>query len=167
MDPNPENKVTIRLASVEDCELINTLIRKHAEYENASEKQLTVSPDLLRLNSFEKKYSEFLIAEVDSIPVGFSCFLHNFSTWLAKPGLWIEDLFVMPEYRKQKIGLRLMQKMAQICVERGCPRMDWTVMTWNETALGFYKRVGAETMNDWIAHRLDETGIDSLANTKI
>ena len=166
MDQIPE-KVTIRLATVEDCALIEDLIRKHGKYQKATDKQLTVSAELIKTNVFEKKYCEFLIAEVNNVPVGFSCFLHNFSTWLGKAGLWIEDLFVFPEYRKQKIGLRLMQKMAQICQERDCPRLDWTVMTWNELAIGFYKKLGSEQMNEWIAHRLDFEGINALANMKI
>ena len=167
MDLPAEKKITIRPATVEDCDLIVSLIKGLGIYEKATDLEMPVTTDLIRTNVFQKKYSEVLIAELNGVASGFCCFFHNFSTWQGKPGIWIEDIFVLPEYRKQGLGLSLFKEVAKICQERGCARLEWTCLTWNEPALEFYKKMGAKQMSEWVQHRLEAKGIKELAEAKI
>ena len=167
MDLPTQKKITIRPAIVEDCDLIVSLIKGLGIYEKASDLEMPVTADLIRTNVFQKKFSEVLIAELNGVASGFCCFFHNFSTWQGKPGIWIEDIFVLPEYRKQGLGLSLFKEVAKICQERGCVRLEWSCLTWNEPALEFYKKLGAKQMNEWVQHRLEAKGIKELAEAKI
>lgn len=160
------SKITIRPATLSDCDLIVKLIKCLGIYEKVTEKEMPVTPELIKQNVFQNKYSEVLIAELNTIPVGFCCFFHNFSTWLGKPGMWIEDVFVLEEYRKNGVGLRLFQEVAKIAKERDCQRLEWNCLNWNEPALEFYKKMEAAQMNDWIQHRLEVDGIKALADSK-
>jgi GNAT superfamily N-acetyltransferase len=108
-------------------------------------------------------YAECLIAEADGQPAGFALYFHNFSTFLGKPGLYLEDLFVDPKYRRTGIGFRLFSALARIALERDCGRMEWSVLDWNEPALAFYKKLGAQPMNDWTVQRLTTPDIEILA----
>ena len=164
-------KIIVRPATIEDSEVIVSLMKDMGEFENNTEKDAQIAtPELIRTNVFIKKYSEILIVEVDGVPAGFCCFYHNFSTWLGKPGLWLEDIFVLPEYRRLKLGVIMFEKLAKICQERECIRLEWICADWNTVALKFYKKLGLKIMSDWIVHRLDADDIKRLAmmkNTKL
>ena len=111
----------------------------------------------------ERPYAETLIAENGDEPVGFALFFHNFSTFLAQPGIYLEDLFVLPEHRGSGIGRALLERLAQLAVERGCGRLEWAVLDWNEGAIRFYERLGARPNSDWTIYRLAGEPLDALA----
>ncbi|HYL07763.1 MAG TPA: GNAT family N-acetyltransferase, partial [Candidatus Udaeobacter sp.] len=111
----------------------------------------------------ERRYAETLIAEVDGEPAGFALFFHNFSTFLAQPGIYLEDLFVMPEHRSKGLGRALLERLAQIAVERGCGRLEWVVLDWNKDAIAFYERLGAEPNSEWTTYRLSGEALEALA----
>lgn len=159
--------IKFRFATIEDCDTLVSLIKCLGFYEKATEKQMPVTAELLKYNVFEKKYCEILIAELNSAPAGYCCFFHNFSTWLGKPGIWIEDIFVKPEFRRQGIGSRFFQEVAKICCDRDCQRLEWSCLNWNEPALDFYRKLGASQMSEWTQHRLEVDGIKALAQKKI
>jgi GNAT superfamily N-acetyltransferase len=112
-----------------------------------------------------RPYAECLIAEVAGKPAGFALFFHNFSTFLGKPGLYLEDLFVSPNYRNQGLGMGFFRELGKIAVERDCGRMEWWVLDWNEAALKFYKKLGAQSMSEWTVQRLGRSEIEKLANS--
>ena len=119
---------------------------------------------LLRRNLFgERRYAEVLIGEEDGEPVGFALFFHNFSTFLGKPGIYLEDLFVKPDHRGGGYGKALLQRLAQLAVERDCGRLEWAVLDWNEPAIGFYRKLGAVPMEDWTIFRLSGAALHDLA----
>ena len=141
--------VTVRVAHPADIPLILRLITALADYEKLSD-QVVATEDALRASLFGgDPAAHVVIARVDSAPAGFALWFYNYSTFLAKPGLYLEDLFVLPEFRGQGIGRALLQHLAAIAVKRGCGRMEWSVLDWNEPAVGFYKRLGASVMEDW------------------
>lgn len=156
--------IKVRKATIDDCQLIIDMMKGLGEFENTTEKDIEpATPDLIKTNVFIKKYAEIIIIEVDGVPAGFSCFYHNFSTFLGKPGLWLEDIFVLPKYRKLKLGEVMFKEMAKICEERKCIRFEWICVDWNKPALNFYKKMGAKQLNDWIVHRVEEKDIKVLA----
>ena len=114
----------------------------------------------------ERPAAEVVLAYVDSTVVGFALFFHNFSTFLGRPGLYLEDLFVLPEWRSRGIGQRLLAHLAELAVERGCGRMEWTVLDWNEPALRFYERMGARVMKEWKLCRLTGDSLTRAATGK-
>lgn len=147
--------VQIRPALPGDVELIYSLIMELAEYEHAPE-QVTGTPQLLLSALFgEQPSAEALIAELDAHPVGFALFHGTFSTWECRPGLWLEDLYVPPEHRRDGVGRALLARVAAIAVARGCSRLEWNVLDWNEPALGFYRKLGAKRLDEWVLHRID------------
>jgi GNAT superfamily N-acetyltransferase len=147
--------VRIRPAEPADVELIFSLIVELAEYEHAPE-QVTGTPEQLAAALFgEQPSAEAVIAELDGEPVGFALFHGTFSTWECRPGLWLEDLYVPPEHRRGGIGRALLAHVAAIAVERGCARLEWAALDWNEPALGFYRKLGAKRLDEWLVHRLD------------
>ncbi len=103
------------------------------------------------------------MATLDGVPAGFALFFHNYSTWLARPGLYLEDLFVLPECRGHGVGAALLARLARIAVERGCGRMEWAVLDWNEPAIGFYRALGAVPMDEWTTYRVTGQALESLA----
>ena len=148
-------------ARSEDVPIILSLIRALGEYERLSH-EVVATEDGLRAWLFgERPAAEVVLASVNDTVVGFALFFHNFSTFLGRPGLYLEDLFVKPEWRGRGIGQRLLVHLASLAVERGCGRMEWTVLDWNEPALRFYERMGARVMQEWKLCRL--TG-DSLTH---
>ena len=148
-------------ARSEDVPIILSLIRALGEYERLSH-EIVATEDGLRAWLFgERPAAEVVLASVNDTVVGFALFFHNFSTFLGRPGLYLEDLFVKPEWRGRGIGQRLLVHLASLAVERGCGRMEWTVLNWNEPALRFYERMGARVMQEWKLCRL--TG-DSLTH---
>jgi GNAT superfamily N-acetyltransferase len=154
--------VVIREAKLSDVPVIADLIRGLARFEKL-EDGVTMTEELLAKNLFgPRRYAETLIAEDGGSPVGFALFFHNFSTFLAKPGIYLEDLFVVPEQRGQGIGRALLQRLAQIAVERDCGRLEWAVLDWNRDAIGFYERLGAKPNSEWTVYRLTGEALTSL-----
>ena len=153
----------IRPGERADVPLIAELIRSLARYEKL-EDQVTMTVEQLDHVLFgERRYAETLIAEVDGEPVGFALYFHNFSTFLAQPGIYLEDLFVVPEHRGSGVGKALLERLAQMAIERGCGRLEWAVLDWNESAIGFYERLGARRNADWTIYRLTGEPLRSLA----
>ena len=149
-------------ATKKDIPLIRSLILELAEYERALPSEVPVTEkDLARTLFGKQPAAEVLIAYLGDEPAGFALFFHNYSTWLGKRGIYLEDLFVRPPARKHGIGFALLRELARIALERDCGRLDWAVLNWNELAISFYKRIGAKPMDDWTTFRL--TG-DALAH---
>lgn len=157
-------EIRLREAVPEDVPLIVSLIRELADYEKLSD-QCHVTPELLHSALFGgRRYAEVIVAEADSSPAGFALFFHNFSTFLARPGIYLEDVFVRPQYRGHGIGRSLLQRLAAIAVERNCGRMEWSVLDWNESAIGFYRRLGAVPMDEWTVFRVTGDALTRLAS---
>ena len=159
---------TIRKATPDDAETLQDLILELAAYEQLLD-EAEPSVDLLREHLSEEALTgcEALIAETDSgTAVGFALFFHNYSTFLTNAGLYLEDLFVKPTYRGEGIGVALFRRLAEIAQERGCRRMDWAVLDWNQEAIDFYGDLGAEPLNDWTAMRLGEDAIEEVATAE-
>ena len=154
--------LAIRPAVRADIPVIAELIRGLARFEKM-EDQVTMTEDRLAGSLFgERRYAETLIGEEDGTPVGFALFFHNFSTFLAQPGIYLEDLFVVPEHRGRGIGRALLKELARLAVERGCGRLEWAVLDWNRDAIGFYERLGARPNSDWTVYRLAGEALTSL-----
>lgn len=155
--------VTVRPAQEPDVELIYSLIVALAEYERAPE-EVVGTPELLGKWLFgEAPAAEALIGEVDGVAAGFALFHGTFSTWECRPGLWLEDLFVLPEFRRFGVGGRLLGNVARLAVDRGYTRVTWTALDWNEMALGFYRKIGATVLDQWTNHRLSGTTLEAVA----
>ena len=152
----------IRTASAEDCGRILQMIRALARYEKM-EDQVVATEDLLREWIFEKKKAEVLFATEDGREVGFALFFHHFSTFLGRAGIYLEDLYVMPEYRGKGHGKALLKRLAQITLERGCGRLDWQCLDWNERSIAFYRSLGAEALDDWTGYRLSGKTLEEMA----
>jgi GNAT superfamily N-acetyltransferase len=156
--------MNIRSAREEDVPIILSLIRGLAEYERMGH-LVRASEDGLRQALFgSHRAAEVVLAEAGAETIGFALFFHNFSTFLGRPGLYLEDLFVVPSWRKQGVGKQLLVHLAGIALARGCGRMEWAVLDWNEPAIGFYKRLGAQLLDDWRLCRLTEDGLQALAS---
>jgi GNAT superfamily N-acetyltransferase len=155
--------VQIRAATRDDVPAIAGLIRGLARYEKL-EHDVVMTEDLLDTALFgERQYAEVLLAEEDGRPVGFALFFHNFSTFLGRPGIYLEDLFVLPELRGRGIGRMLLMNLARLAVERGCGRLEWAVLDWNQDAIGFYERIGARPNSEWTVYRLTGEALTGLA----
>ena len=155
---------TIRAATESDVPLILELIRALATYERAPH-EVTATPEILKETLFGKKPSaEVLLLFENDVAAGFALFFHNFSTWIGRPGLYLEDLFVRPEHRGKGYGRALLIHLAKIARDRGCGRMEWAVLNWNEPAIQFYRKLGAKPMNEWTVFRLTRDEIASLAD---
>ena len=155
---------TIRPAAPGDEELILSFIRALADYEHMSD-QVVATPALLREWIFEKKKAEVVFAEAEGRAVGFALFFHNFSTFLGRAGLYLEDLFVLPEYRGQGYGKALLRRLAQIAGERGCGRLEWSCLDWNQPSIAFYLSLDAQPMEDWTTYRLTGEALKDLAES--
>jgi GNAT superfamily N-acetyltransferase len=154
----------IRDATIDDVPLILELIRDLATYERAPN-EVTATEERLREVLFgAKPAAETRIAFEGDCAVGFAVFFQSFSTWLGKPGLYLEDLFVRPEHRGKGYGRALLVDLAKIARERGCGRMEWSVLDWNEPAIGFYRKLGAKAMDEWTVFRLTSAEIAQLAD---
>jgi GNAT superfamily N-acetyltransferase len=153
----------IRFATAEDVPVILQLIRDLAEYERAPD-EVIATAELLQENLFgARPAAEVLLGEEKGDPVCFALFFHNFSTWMGRRGLYLEDLFVRPEKRGKGYGRALLARLAQIARERECGRMEWAVLDWNEPAIQFYRNLGARPNEDWTIFRLTREGIARLA----
>lgn len=153
---------TIRKAVPSDSPAIFNLIKQLAVYEKL-ENQVITSIDELQENIFTKNFAKVLIAEVHGKPVGFALYFFNFSTFVGKPGIYLEDLFVEPEHRGKGYGKSLLIELAKIAKAENCGRFEWSVLDWNTPAIEFYKALGAKAMEGWSVFRLDERGIADLA----
>ncbi|MFL6546072.1 MAG: N-acetyltransferase [Verrucomicrobia bacterium 13_2_20CM_55_10] len=161
----PEN-FDIRPASVEDVPIILQLIRDLATYERAPHEVTATEEQLIDVLFGQRPSAEVLLAFEGKSPVGFAVFFHNFSTWLGRPGLYLEDLFVKPEKRGKGYGRALLVELAKIARDRSCGRMEWAVLDWNEPAIKFYHALGAKPMDEWTVFRLTRDGIARLANSE-
>jgi GNAT superfamily N-acetyltransferase len=151
---SPPGSLRIEPAGADDVPIILSLIKALGEYERLSH-EIVATEDGLRTWLFgERPAAEVVLAYAGDAVVGFALFFHNFSTFLGRPGLYLEDLFVIPEWRGRGIGKRLLVHLAALAVERGCGRMEWSVLDWNEPALRFYERMGARVMEEWKLCRL-------------
>jgi GNAT superfamily N-acetyltransferase len=157
-------KVELRPATEQDVELIYGLIVALAEYEREPDAVIG-TPEMLRRWLFgETPAAETVIAEVDGEAAGFALFHSTFSTWECQPGIWLEDLFVLPEYRRHGVGGKLLAHIANVTVERGYTRMAWAALKWNELALGFYRKIGAEELEAWQMLRLSGPTLAAVAS---
>jgi GNAT superfamily N-acetyltransferase len=153
----------IRPATPADVPIIAQLIRDLAEYERLAHAVVLTEADLHRYLFGERKHAEVLLAEDAGAVVGFALFFHNYSTFRAKPGIYLEDLFVIPEARGNGHGKALLRELAKLAVERDCARMEWSVLNWNEPAIAFYKSLGAKPMDEWTVYRVTDDALGNLA----
>ncbi len=148
-----KNETEIRFANENDVEIILDFIVKLAEYEKLLG-EVVATPELLREWIFEKKKAEVIFAVEDGKEVGFALFFHNFSTFLGRAGIYLEDLFVLPEYRGKGYGKGLLKALAKIACERGCGRLEWSCLDWNKPSIDFYLSLGATPMDEWTVYRI-------------
>ncbi|MDR0531366.1 MAG: GNAT family N-acetyltransferase [Oscillospiraceae bacterium] len=154
--------VTFRTAAPEDCALILRFIRALADYEHMAD-QVAATPALLREWLFEKRAAEVIFAVAEGREVGFALFFQNFSTFLGRAGLYLEDLFVEPGFRGQGVGKALLGELARIALARGCGRLEWWCLDWNAPSIGFYRALGAQPMDDWTVYRLAGKALEQAA----
>jgi GNAT superfamily N-acetyltransferase len=154
--------IRLRFAEEKDVALILEFIRGLAEYEHLLDTVKIQEADIKEY-VFEKKLIEVVIGEYDGIPAGFALFFHNFSTFVGRPGIFIEDIFVKPELRGKGLGKILFSFLAQIAVERNCGRLEWSCLDWNKPSIEFYKSQGAQAMDEWTTYRITGDGIKKLA----
>jgi GNAT superfamily N-acetyltransferase len=159
-----DNDLILRFAEPADCNVLFDLIQALAEYEKLSH-AVTGNAQFLKEHLFDTKYIEAILAEFSGQAVGFALFFHNYSTFLTKPGIYLEDLFVLPKYRRKGIGKALFAKLAQIAVQRNCGRLEWSVLDWNEPAIAFYRSMGASILDDWRICRVTEEALNKLGNS--
>src|SRR5690348_9158492 len=155
--------ISIRPATSADVELILEFIRRLAEYERAPESAVATAHDIIRDGFSEDRKFRVVIAEWEGQPAGFAFFFYCYSTWLGRPGIYLEDLFVLPEFRGLGIGKNLLQKVASIAVEKGCLRLQWEVLDWNAPAIDFYRAMGAEFLDEWRNVRVSGEALQRLA----
>ena len=151
-----------RFADEKDCPLILYFIRQLAEYEKMPD-QVVATEELLEEWIFRKKKAEVIFVLEDGKEIGFALFFHNFSTFLGRAGIYLEDLFVLPEYRGRGYGKALLKKLAQITVGRGCGRLEWSCLDWNKPSIDFYISMGAAVMDDWTTYRLTGDTLKKMA----
>ncbi len=157
--------ISLRLAQPADVPLIFKFIQGLAEYERLAD-SVVASESLLAETLFgDRPYAEVIIAEWAGAPAGFALFFHNYSTFLARPGIYLEDLFVDPAHRGRGIGKALLVRLAQLAVERNCGRLEWSVLDWNEPAIGFYRSLGAIAMDEWTINRVTGEALQRLAGS--
>jgi GNAT superfamily N-acetyltransferase len=155
----------LRSTTIDDVELILSFIRKLAIYEKL-EPMMTATPMSIRRSLFELKQAEVILAEVDQKPIGFALFFHNYSTFLGKANLFLEDLYIDEAYRHKGYGKQIFAYLARLALERSCERFDWMCLNWNEPSIRFYQSLGAKPMDDWLTFRLDADALKALAYKK-
>ena len=156
------NELTFRKAEEKDVELILFFIKSLAEYEKMLD-DVTATPELLKEWLFEKKIAEVIFPVVEGKEIGFALYFHNFSTFLGKAGIYLEDLFILPEYRNKGYGKQTLKKLASITVERGCGRLEWCCLDWNKPSIDFYLSLGAECLSEWSTYRVTGETLKKLA----
>jgi GNAT superfamily N-acetyltransferase len=148
------DEFNIRKANREDVPLVLDFINKLADYERLSHEVVATEEDLKRYLFGEEKVAEVVIGDYQDVPVGFALYFYSFSTFLGKPGIYLEDLFVLEEQRGKGFGKVLLSYLAKLAIEKDCGRLEWAVLDWNEPSIEFYKSLGAEMMDEWIVNRL-------------
>ena len=156
------NDFSLRLATAKDTALILEFIKELADYEKMSD-QVIATEELLHDTLFEQKKAEVLIGESQGNPVAFALFFHNFSTFLGRPGIYLEDLYVKKEYRGMGFGKKILKALAELAKERGCGRLEWSCLNWNTPSIGFYKKLGSIPMDEWTVFRLQGEALDRMA----
>lgn len=159
--------LSIEFATREDVPLILALIRELAEYEHEPESARATAEQIEAALFGERPAAEAVIARVDGEAAGWALWFQSFSTWTGKPGLWLEDLFVRPQYRRQGVGKALLVYLARVCLERDYGRFEWSVLDWNTPAIEFYEALGAEAMSEWTTQRLSGESLRRLADTDL
>ena len=158
-----DTRITLRFATADDAGLILDFIRQLADFEKMTDEVVT-DEDQLRQSLFgERQVAEVVIASFEGEPAGFALFFHNFSTFLGRSGIYLEDLFVIPKLRGHGIGQILLSHLAKIAVERGCGRFEWSVLDWNTDAIRFYERLSAKPMDEWTVFRIAGEALQELA----
>ena len=157
--------ITLRAARPSDVPVILSFIQGLAKYEKLAHLCVATEAELTETLFGTRPYAEVILAFWDGTPAGFALFFHNYSTFLAKPGIYLEDLFVDPEYRGKGLGKALLKDLARIAVERDCGRIEWSVLDWNEPSINFYKSLGAMPMEEWTIYRVTGDALTSLAQT--
>jgi len=165
-DTEPSNiedpRITLRTAQAEDVEVILEFIEGRAEFE-ASGHQVEADADQLRETLFgDCCFAEVTIAEYDGVPVGFVLYYHNYSTYLGKPGLRVEDIYVKPDFRGRGIAAKLFKNLANLAIDRGCGRFEFSVLDWNAPAISFYEKLGAKAMDEWMVFRINSQNLKKL-----
>lgn len=159
----PAPMLSIRRADVRDAEQIHAFVVALAEYEREPA-AVELTPEVLRAQlAAEPPPFECLVAELDGAPAGFALYFHTYSTWRGKRGIWLEDLFVVPEHRGRGVGRALLARLGAIACERDCARLEWAVLDWNEPAIGFYEGLGARPLDEWTTYRITGRALESLA----
>ena len=156
-------KFLIRPATATDVGAIFSLIKELAEYERLAHEVVATEDDIRRSLFGERPYAEALIGEYDQTPISFALFFYNFSTFVGKPGIYLEDLYVKPEYRGQRFGRQMLAHIARLAIKRNCGRFEWSVLDWNTPAIRTYDRLQAKPMKDWILYRLTGEALKNLA----
>ena len=154
----------IREATIEDCDLIMTLIRELAEYERLSHEVEATAGKLRETLFGSNRRAEVLIAEHQGTAVGYALFFHNFSTFTGRPGLYLEDIYVQPNWRGKGLGKLIMIQIARLAVERNCSRLEWAVLDWNAPSISFYRSIDAVPMEGWTVQRLSGQSLENLAS---
>ena len=152
----------LRFAEINDAALILEFIRELADYENMLP-EVIATEEVLRESLFERKMAEVVIGEYKNRPVAFALFFHNFSTFLGRPGIYLEDLYVKPDKRGKGIGKMMLAFLAKLALERNCGRLEWWCLDWNEPSIQFYKQLGAVPMDEWTVYRVDDEALAELA----
>lgn len=152
----------LRFAEEKDVPLILRFIRELAEYEKLLH-EVVATEEILRESLFERKMAGVILGEYQEKPVAFALFFHNFSTFLGRPGIYLEDLYVQPEMRGKGIGRMILSFLAQLALDRKCGRLEWWCLDWNRSSIGFYERIGAEPMDDWTVYRVDGVTLEQLS----
>ncbi|GAA0729029.1 GNAT family N-acetyltransferase [Clostridium malenominatum] len=151
----------IRFSKEEDVPLILNFIKELAEYEKLSN-EVVATEEILKESIFLKRSAEVIIGEYEGIPVGFALFFHNFSTFLGKPGIYLEDLYIRPEMRGKGFGKVMLSYLAKLTLERDCGRLEWSCLDWNKSSIDFYKSLGAMRMEEWTVHRVTGNTLKEL-----
>jgi len=145
---------------------ILSLIKGLAQYERLSHEVVATEKSLRESLFGARRLAEVVIGYADTQPAGFAVFFHNYSTFLGRPGIYLEDLFVLPDWRRRGLGTQLLRYIARQAVARGCGRLEWSVLDWNEPAIGFYKKLGAQAMDEWTVYRVTGNALEKLASGK-
>ena len=159
------DRVTIRPAAALEMPLVLAFIRELAEYERLTDQVVATEADLSKALTGPRPYAEVVFGCLDGDAVGFALFFHNFSTFRGKPGIYLEDLYVRPEARGHGVGKQLLSWLARTALERGCARLEWSVLDWNEPAIGFYHGLGAVALDDWTVMRVTGAALERLARS--
>ncbi|MCK5837198.1 MAG: GNAT family N-acetyltransferase [Desulfobacula sp.] len=157
--------ISIRTATIEDALLILNFVRELAEYEKAPHEVKASSRDYETSLFAENSFAHALICEKYGIPIGYAVYFFNYSTWQGKPGLYLEDLYISPDYRGLGAGKAMLKHLAKIALEKGCGRFEWSVLDWNKPAINFYESIGARAQAEWVKYRLEGQSLNSFATS--